>query len=97
MAREQTQKEMLTTIIDSVGEMKVRQKTMEKKLDNIEIDLGGTRLEPGRGIVPRLVQAEKCIVEIKKKQYKIFTWAAAITIGLNALYIGIKTLITLKQ
>lgn len=94
---EQTQKQMLQTIVATVGEMKVRQKTMEKKLDNIEIELGGTSLEPSRGIVPRLIQNEKCIGEIKKKQYKIFTWVAVITVGLNVLYIGIKTLLTLDR
>lgn len=94
---EQTQKQMLQSIVKSVGELKVRQKTMERKLDNIEIELGGTSLEPGRGVVPRLVQAEKCIGNIKRKQYKIYTWAAVITVGLNVLYIGIKTLLTLDR
>jgi hypothetical protein len=94
---EMTQRQMLRKIVEDVDEVKIRQETMEKKLDNIEIDLGGTRLEPGRGVVQRLVQAEKCISEIKKKQFKIFTWVAVITVGLNTLYIGIKTLLTLGK
>ena len=99
---EPTQKELLQTLVKDVKHIMVKQDNMRTKQDsmdlvqnNILIELSGTSLEPGRGVVPRLIQAEECIVEIKKKQYKIFTWGIVIVGGLNLLFLGIKSLYTL--
>ena len=90
---EPTQKQVLQEILGEVQEVKTRQKTMERKLDNIEIELGGTEREPGRGVIPRLQQVEKCVGVIKKKQYKIFTWAMVVAVGINVLWVGIKSFV----
>lgn len=92
-----TQKEMIQTILGDVQEVMVRQGTMEKKLDNIEIDLGGTEREPERGVIPRLQKAERCIGEIKKKQYRILTWGVVIITSANLLFVAIKSFIILLK
>jgi len=97
---EPTQKEMLATLVKDVkyimakqGEMKQKQDNMDLKINNIEIELSGTSMEPGRGVVHRLIKAEECISSIKKKQYKIFTWGVVIITLLNIIFLSVKTFI----
>jgi len=96
---EPTQREMLQTLVRDVGYIKKKQDIMQGNQDDMKlvqndmlIELKGTSMEPGRGVVPRLIQVEKCVASIKKKQYKIFTWGVVIIAGLNLLFLGLKSL-----
>ena len=98
---ELTEREMLLQLIDKVDhisdkqdKMKVKQDDMDLRFNNVEIELCGTSLEPERGIVSRVRQNEKCIVKIKKEQFKLYTWALVLVAAINAAFIGLKALVS---
>ena len=97
---ESTQKEMLRTLIGKVDhvitkqdDMKTKQEDMELVVNDIKIELIGTKMDPERGIVPRLKKAEECLVEIKKKQYKITTVGVVVITAANLALMVVRTLI----
>lgn len=101
---EPTQKEMLQTLVRDVKHMIVKQGNMETKQDNMElivndikIELSGTSLEPERGMVYRLRKAEQCLINIKKKQYKINMVGIIAIAAANLLFLAIKSLIVILK
>ena len=97
---EPTERELLQELVhdvkhikDKQDHMKEKQDSMDLRLNEVVIELKGTSMDPERGLVNRVKQNEKCIATIKKKQYKIFTWAVVLVAVLNGLLIGLKTLI----
>ena len=99
-----TQKEMLTTLVrdvkhikDKQDKMKTKQDTMELTVNDIKIELSGTTMEPERGMVYRLRQAEECLARIKRKQYKINMVGVMAIAGANLLFLAIKSFITLMK
>ena len=97
---EPTQKEMLHTLIGKVDhviekqdDIKTKQDNMELVVNDIKIELVGTKMDPERGMVSRLKKAENCLIEIKKKQYKITTVGVVVITAANIALMVVRTLI----
>jgi len=97
---EPTQKEMLRTLIGKIDNMCKKQNGMDKKQDGMEsvlndvkIELTGTKMDPERGMIPWLIKAEKCLIDIKKKQYKITTVGVVVITAANLALMVIRTMI----
>lgn len=99
---EPTVKEMLRSLdgkvdhmIGKQDKMKTKQDKMETVQNNILIELSGTTMEPERGMVYRLRQAEECLARIKKKQYKINMVGVIAIAAANLLFLAIKSFVIL--
>ena len=98
-----TQKEMLQTLVRDVSYIKKKQGEMKEKQDDMDlvqndmlIELKGTSIEPGRGVVARLIQVEKCISIIKRDRSKLIAWGSMIILVLNGLVLLIASWVKSK-
>ena len=89
---EPTTRQLLTGLVSDVKHIKDKQDKMKSKQDdmdlrfnNIEVELIGTKMDPERGMVPRVKKNETDIITIKKNQNKIITWGATILGAINII------------
>jgi len=100
---EPTQKQILAILVGDIKEIKLKQTSLDKKQDgmdlkltSIDTELTGTSYDKTRGIVPRLNIAEKNIVKMKRNQTKIITWGLAIFGSINIIGIIIAIINNVK-
>ena len=84
---EKTQKELIHQLLDKVDDSNVKLDTLKKShydltgsVNEIIVELKGTKFDPDKGLVPQVKRNKECIDKMKRQQAKREGVIATVTI-----------------